>query len=204
MKNVNSLSQRDVLTQFGVSIADNTEHRKQFTEYLMTLDNQALRTTAVKGMVGQLAENDIEEAIQFVNDWSGNDKGQLVSSVAGQWALTEPEKALNWQLSEPGMDDSIDGTFGDWARRDEESAKKWLVNQDTGVDKDGLIMAAAQRIMWDEDFPKAAQWAGSIGDEKKRLKSLKHGYRRWLDRDKKGATEWLENLDEETRKKIQP
>ena len=206
-KAVDTLSQGDVLRQFGAAIVSNADQRNQFTKYLLTLENEETRNRVARDMAEQLAQTNVKEAIQFVEKWPSDDKGRLIHEVAEQWAQTEPEKALAWQMSksdtaEPGR--GVDDVFGDWARRDTAAARAWLANQDGNLDKDEMRETAARRVMWDDDYPQAAKWADSIADTEKRHDSYRSIYRRWKRLDKEGADSWLEGLGAEARNAVLP
>ena len=202
-KNVDSLSRKDVLQSMGTVAADNPEHRKEFTDYLRTLEDASVREQAAATLVGQLVLTDVQEAIQYVEEWEGDGQEDLTDRLASQWAQIEPEKALNWQLSQ-GQKNSVHNSFGNWAREDTETARKWLSAQEGDLNKDKLRGSAAQRTMWDEDYSGAAQWASSIQDEEQQQESYSSIYRQWSNRDKEGANQWLETLDEATREAIVP
>ena len=202
-KNVDSLSRKDVLQSMGTVAADNPEHRKEFTDYLRTLEDASVREQAAATLVGQLVLTDVQEAIQYVEEWEGDGQEDLTDRLASQWAQIEPEKALNWQLSQ-GQKNSVHNSFGNWAREDTETARKWLSAQEGDLNKDKLRGSAAQRTMWDEDYSGAVQWASSIQDEEQQQESYSSIYRQWSNRDKEGANQWLETLDEATREAIVP
>ena len=65
-KNVDSLSRKDVLRSMGTVAADNPERRKEFTDYLRTLEDASVREQAAAALVGELVFTDVKEAIQYV------------------------------------------------------------------------------------------------------------------------------------------
>ena len=203
-KNVDSLSRKDVLRSMGTVAADNPERRKEFTDYLRTLEDASVREQAAAALVGELVFTDVKEAIQYVEEWEGDGQETLTDNLASEWAQIEPEKALNWQLNQTGKQNSINNSFGNWARDDADGARKWLSNQEGDLDKDKLRGSAAQRTIWDEDYAGAVQWASSIQDEEQKRKSYSRIYRQWSNNDKEGATQWAETLDETTRNAVVP
>ena len=200
-KNVDSLSRKDVLRSMGTVAADNPEHRKEFTDYLRTLEDASVREQAAAALVGELVFTDVKEAIQYVEEWEGDGQEALTDRLASQWAQIEPEKALNWQLSQ-GQKNSVTNSFGNWAREDTEAARKWLSAQEGDLDKDKLRGSAAQRTIWDEDYPSAVQWASSIQDEEQKRRRYRDIYSQWSNNDKEGAAQWVETLDETTRNAV--
>ncbi len=203
-KNVDNLSRGDVLRRMGAVVANNSEHRKQFTDYLLTLEDSGVASEAASALVGQLVLTDLQGAIQYAEAWKGENKSRLSSRVTEEWAQLEPEKALEWQLSQPDGKDSVDATFAGWARQDADSAREWLGAQADDLNKDQFRNSAAQRTMWDDDYSGAVQWASSIQDTEKRQKSFKNIYSQWARKDKEGANQWVESLDEVTREAVVP
>ena len=89
---------------------------------------------------------------------------------------------------------AVSGIFGNWARQDSQAARNWIDNQND-ISKDELYSSATRRVMWDEDYSGAAQWASGITDEKERNKRYNDVYQRWKNGDKEGADNWLEQQD---------
>ena len=67
---------------------------------------------AAAALVGELVFTDVKEAIQYVEEWEGDDQETLTDNLASEWAQIEPEKALNWQLNQTGKQNSINNSFG--------------------------------------------------------------------------------------------
>jgi hypothetical protein len=140
-KEVDSLSQRNVLEELGAIAVLDADHRERFTKYVMSLGNKETIEEVGENMVRQLVQTDVQEAVAFAEGWPGEDKLELYEEVAEEWGRVEPEKALAWRLDKPGAERDVDDMFGDWARRDSAAAQDWLDgqgNQDTRVDKDEL------------------------------------------------------------------
>ena len=87
-KNVDSLSRKDVLRSMGTVAAGNPERRKEFTDYLRTLEDASVREQAAAALVGELVFTDVKEAIQYVEEWEGD--GQETLTAVSYTHLTLP------------------------------------------------------------------------------------------------------------------
>ena len=203
-KTVDKSARRDVLSNIGVSIAENTEQRKQFTEYLLTLDDERATSAATTSILNQLALADPQAGIQYIQDWQGEGKDEMVRSFAQQWAQIDPEKTLNWQITQADKQSGVDSTFGSWARQDPASAQKWLDSQGEDLNKDKYLASAAQRTIWDEGYSEAVDWASSIQDSETQERSYRDIYSQWSRNDPEAADKWAAGLDENMRKKVVP
>lgn len=206
-KQVDGLSQKNVLEGLGAIAVLDVEQRERFTKYVISLGKKEIVEEVGEKMARQLVQKDVQEAVAFVEDWPGEDKSELFEEVADEWARVEPEKALDWRLGKPGAERDVDDMFGDWAQRDSAAARNWLAdqeNQDARVDKDELRESAASRVMRNDDYPQAAKWAGSIANDEKRHDSYQSVYRRWARLDQEGAKRWAEGLDASAREAVIP
>lgn len=203
-KNVDDLSRGSVLLNMGAVIADNPEHRKQFTDYLLTLENSDERNKIASVLVRKLTLTNLQAAIEYVEAWQVDGKTNLVNSLASEWVRAEPEKALDWQLSQTGAEGSIglSNSFRGWARQNVDAARKWLNAQEENLNKDQLRRFAAKETIWHRNSAEAVQWASSIQDPEQKTKSYTEIYATWSGRDYEGATKWVETLDEATRKAV--
>ncbi len=205
VKNVSSASRTQVLRTFGSAVANNPQQRGQFTQYLMTLDDKEVRDYAGQEIAESLARTDTQEAVRFVDEWPGEDKSRLADEVASEWSNTEPEKALAWRMNKLGENETpsnaVDDIFGNWARQDGQAARHWIESQ-SNIDKDDLYSSAARRVMWDEDYAGAAQWASGITDEKERSQRYNDVYSRWQRGDTEGAEKWLKQQDADVQEAV--
>jgi len=99
-KNVEAVNQVEVLSRLGNIAADNPDDRKAFTDYLATLDNAKARSDIGSVFVRRLAVSNLEAAVQYVEEWNVEGKDDVSHALALQWAQTEPEKAIEWQLAQ--------------------------------------------------------------------------------------------------------
>ena len=128
-----------------------------------------------------------------------------MDSVSGSWMHTDPEAALTWRMeSTEGEErsEAISDGFGNWIAQDQAGAEQWLAKQPEELRSDELYQSASERLTWNNDFEKAANYAEKIEDEEAQAERMQALYMHWKGQDETKAQEWLEGLDEPIRDQI--
>lgn len=196
-ENIDVKYQEDVFGDLGRIVAPHTEKREQFTDYLMTLNNDEIKLDAASSIIGQLVRVDSDEAIDYIEVWGEANHERLSTALVDRWVEIEPAKALDWQLSQEGGKDLLEDAFDDWAQEDPKLAEKWLGGQEDHAITDQLRRSAGRQAMRHKDFEQAVKWIDQMRGSEQRIDNLSNVYKSWVEYDEDRAQIWLESLREE-------
>lgn len=187
-----------LLKSLGSSMSEDPVKIGSYTKYLSQMENQQLALSAMRSLVSTMGRSNPEAATKTIASWTGENKDKLVFSTAVQWVGKEPQKAMNWQLSQSAnaSDDSgIAQTFSYWARGDPDAAEQWL-DKHPELNHDRCRRRSLTWLLYANNFHVAAKWAAQINDASTRSRSLRQVYSKWQSVDQAGAKQWLNALPE--------
>jgi len=143
-ENIDVKYQEDVFGDLGRIVAPHTEKREQFTDYLMTLNNDEIKLDAASSIIGQLVSKDLledafddwaQEDPKLAEKWLGGQEDHAITDQlrrsAGRQAMRHKdfEQAVKWIDQMRGSEQRIDNlsnVYKSWVEYDEDRAQIWL------------------------------------------------------------------------------
>lgn len=184
---------RQTAVRFAMSQwADNDP--KAAAEYLSKLPDQE-RGDSLWGLADRWGKSDQDAAIEFAGSLDEKD-----SSFGRHlfFALSEdeiPDKLLPKALSVPAgkrRNEALNGLFQGLARYKSDKAVALIESMENDDIRDRAIYGFVQGVYY-EDQRAAMAWALQLQKPGERKGQLLRAGRRWLQSDKAGATEWIQN-----------
>ncbi len=125
----------EAVMNIGASLAE--EDSDAALEWARALTNEEERSSAVEEVLWTMSETDPSAAAAELAD--ADNPGQLNAvsgSIAEEWAIKEPKKAVDWAESLPagaGREEAIQGALAGWAENDPKAAFTYY-QQNYGTD----------------------------------------------------------------------
>jgi len=148
-----------------------------------------------------LARNSVTDA----STWSqalpeSKGKDAAVAAVAGVWARSDPQAALNWaqKLDGPARTDALEKAFGQWVDQDTASAAQWLSqyigsqpNPDSAATDEMITNMLANASLSHTDPKVALEWVAAISDAAQQTQSMEQVIRDWGSDDPAAASRFV-------------
>jgi hypothetical protein len=124
-------------------------------------------------------------------------RGNAMSALAGNWARSDPEKALEWAMSlkdSAQREAAFNSATSSWAAADVYEASQWINSLPAGGDRDIAVHSLAGALARSE--PESAwTWALTIGNPTSRRNALSAAYFAMSRKDAAIADQMLQNAD---------
>ncbi|WP_200391796.1 hypothetical protein [Roseibacillus ishigakijimensis] len=193
-------TQRAVITQLAQSASGDPAQRAELLDYLAKKNDDDLLLTARETMVSHLAWQDPQAAVEFLKsgDIPAEEQADLSRNITNAWANTDPEAALDWRAGElAGSENAgqeISDAFGQWVRQDEAAAAEWLTAQGDEFKTDEVFQDAGQNLIYQSKYDRAAAWYSQVLDDNQRQNGLTQVYEGWKRDDSEAAEQWRATL----------
>jgi hypothetical protein len=193
-------SRQMALSTMASQMGMDPDKRAEFLQHLEGMDDEALRSQTLQGLVSTWAWQDPQGAAEFIQagDFDDATKRALRSGVAQSWAFMDPKGAMEWSKTNSEGEErtrQIEQTFSAWVQQDAEGAENWLQSQPDEIKTDGLYVQASQMLAGTQNFDKAVEYIDRIEDAGSRMRSMQTLHMQWGATDKEGMEQWLEGLD---------
>ena len=154
------------------------------------------RQMALRNGIGELARNDLEGAVSYLDGLEAEERNALLDTVTKPWAQEDPAEAADWVVentAEPDSQEAGGRALGDvlyeWTLQDPQAAGTWLNEQERTPALDGAITGLA-RASFEDDPEGSLTWATQISNDGLRDLSIGVGLGAWMQRDRAAATNW--------------
>ena len=180
------------------------------------LSDPSLRQNAKVAIINQLSYRDPEAAAaaldismdQFTDDKAGDAQlSYSVTSVARNWAKTEPTAAAAWASDLPAGSDqrgkALSQIAGQWVEFEPAAASEWLSTLSSDPDRDSAVAGLVGRIT-SHDPEGALAWASTINNRSVRQSNIRGSLRAWFQEDRDAARAAMESadIDQEMRQEL--
>jgi len=157
--------------------ASNEQHRNALLATFAALPAGELRTQVLGEALGQWAQKEPTEAIQWLDaaQLSPQNRGSLEETIAASWFVKDQASTAEWLMSRATSPSSrakrLEMIVTQWAHGDPSACGQWLITQGLDSSASGAMRLYANTIA--VNFPeKAVAWARSIPDEAARQRTL--------------------------------
>ena len=133
-------------------------------DWYHSIQDPAVASSVAEGLLGSIARRNPAAALEMAATISEEAKPKAYHSLIRNWAFSEPVKAAQWIQSLPP----------DPAR-------------------DAAVIAYVS-VIDGNDAAAATKWAYSIQDPAQRLQHTVGVFERWLQNDRAGAQDWVQNM----------
>ena len=168
---------------------------KECAAYVGQMEGEQ-RTRAVKILVDQWSQQDLEESMLYVQSLDSDQRNQVIGGIVAQAIRKLPMNdvvAHVRSVADPvARDRSFSQLSREWLARDELAATKWIFGQSESGDRDAALRAYCEHF---EVNDPARAFAGALAlqDEGFRRTSLMKVFRSWAEVDKGAALAALQN-----------
>ncbi|MDB4403930.1 hypothetical protein N9154_01190 [Akkermansiaceae bacterium] len=176
------------------------------TTWAEGLPDGSIKSAAFDRVAEGFARNSPEEAAEWVKAHADKDYAErAVREISEELARKDPASAMSWaeELPEASQAAAMRTSMEQWTRDDPTAAGKHLTTMPESTARDAAVSSFAQTL--DREEPAlAAEWAGSISDEKTRTDTMESVARSWLRSNAEEAKEWLpqSGLSAEAQQKV--
>ncbi|GHC51517.1 hypothetical protein [Roseibacillus persicicus] len=198
-----SKTQKAVIQQLAQSAGMDPERRSELLDYLKSKDDPDLLHDARRSIVQQMAWQDPQAAIDFIESENPRDdlRDELVDNATSMWSHTDPAGAVEWLGEElkgqPDAGEKISSSFGQWVGQDEAEAAQWLASQGDEFKTDSVFRDAGHGLINSGEYERSAEWFEQIIDDDDRRVNYDRLYQSWKEEDQAAADQWKTQLPAE-------
>jgi hypothetical protein len=192
----NSRSRRIVVEKLANNLADQDLHTA--LAWTQELPEDICKRDALAIIYLKWSREKPEEAsTQISQITAGDTRSTLIASIAENWALQDPMKALDWALKLEGNESvtAISSLAGTWAKKDPAEASYFASQLPEGELKNRAVMALV--ASWADRNPQAASaWTAQLPEGYLREQSVREVVSAWTRLDFEEARGWAMNLSD--------